>query len=66
MAHPGTAKLKKTQQHTTGIPTLGPAHPLFGCNSCNIGKLAKQAQGKMDTREANANGERFHMDDGFF
>jgi hypothetical protein len=66
MAHPGTAKLRKTQQHTTGIPALGPAHPLFGCSSCNMGKLAKQARGKTDSREANAKGERFHMDYGFF
>jgi hypothetical protein len=66
MGHPGLAKLKKTQQHTSGIPTLGAAHPLFGCNNCNMGKLTKQARGKTDSREANANGERFHMDYGFF
>jgi hypothetical protein len=66
MAHPGTAKLKKTQQHTTGIPSLGAAHPLFGCNTCNMGKLEKQARGPTDSREAKVNGERFHMDYGFF
>jgi hypothetical protein len=66
MAHPGTAKLKKTQQHTTGMPTLGPAHPLFGCGSCDMGKMAKQSRGKTDSQEASAIGERFHMDYGFF
>jgi hypothetical protein len=66
MAHPGTAKLKKTQQHTIGMPNLGAAHPLFGCNNCNMGKLDKQARGKTDSRQAQANGERFHMDYGFF
>jgi hypothetical protein len=66
MAHPGAAKLKKTQQHTNGIPSLGAAHPLFGCNNCNMGKIEKQARGKTDSREAQANGERFHMDYGFF
>jgi hypothetical protein len=66
MAHPGLAKLKKTQQHTNGIPNLGPAHPLFGCHNCDMGKLAKQARGKTDSRQAQAKGERFHMDYGFF
>jgi hypothetical protein len=66
MAHPGNVKLKKTQQHTTGIPNLGPAHPLFACNNCSMGKLAKQARGKTDSRQATAKGERFHMDYGFF
>jgi hypothetical protein len=51
MTHPGTAKLKKIQQRITRIPTLGPAHPLFGCNSCNMGKLEKQAHIKMGTPE---------------
>jgi hypothetical protein len=31
-----------------------------------MGKLAKQARGKTDSREANAKGKRFHMDYGFF
>jgi hypothetical protein len=66
MAHPGTAKLKKTQLHTTGMPPLGAAHPLFGCNSCNMGQMQKQARGKIESREANTKGERFHMDYGFF
>jgi hypothetical protein len=66
MAHPGTAKLKKTQQHTTGMPPLGAAHPLFGCNNCNMAKMDKQPRGKTDSREAKANGKRFHMDYGFF
>jgi hypothetical protein len=65
MGHPGTPKLCQTQQHTTGIPTLGPLHPLFGCNNCNIAKLTKQAQGKDNSRAAHINGERFHMDYGF-
>jgi hypothetical protein len=66
MAHPGSAKLKKTQQHTTGMPLLGPAHHLFGCSSCDMGKLTKQARGKIKTREARANRERIQMDYGFF
>jgi hypothetical protein len=66
MGHPGTPKLRQSQQHTTGIPTLGPLHPLFGCNNCNIAKLTKQAQGKDDSGAAHINGERFHMDYGFF
>jgi hypothetical protein len=57
MGHPGTPKLRKTQQHTTGIPTLGPLHPLFGCNNCNIAKLTKQARGKEDSGAARINGE---------
>jgi hypothetical protein len=49
------------------MPNLGAAaHPLFGCNICNMGKMEKQARGKINSREAKANGERFHMDYGFF
>ena len=66
MGHPGTVKLRKTQQHTTGIPTLGPLHPLFGCNNCNMAKLTKQSRGKVDASAAQIKGERFHMDYGFF
>jgi hypothetical protein len=57
MGHPGTPKLRKTQQHTTGIPMLGPLHPLFGCNNCNIAKLTKQARGKEDVGAAQINGK---------
>jgi hypothetical protein len=66
MGHPGTDKLRKTQHHTTGIPTLGPLHPLFGCHNCDIAKMTKQARGKTDAGAAHHKGERFHMDYGFF
>jgi hypothetical protein len=66
MGHPGAQKLRKTQQHTTGIPALGPLHPLFGCNNCNMAKMTKQPRGKTGIRSAQINGERFHMDYGFF
>jgi hypothetical protein len=66
MGHPGTQKLRKTQQHTTGMPTLGQLHPLFDCNNCNMAKMTKQSRGKDDIRSAHHNGERFHMDYGFF
>jgi hypothetical protein len=48
------------------MPNLGAAHPLFSCNICNMGKMDKQPRGKTDSREAQAKGERFHMDYGFF
>jgi hypothetical protein len=50
----------------TGIPALGPLHPLFGCNNCNIAKLPKQSGGTEDLGTAQINGERFHMDYNFF
>jgi hypothetical protein len=66
MGHPGTEKLRQTQLHTTGLPPIGPLHPLFGCNNCNLAKMTKQARGKVDLGAAQNNGERFHMDFGFF
>jgi hypothetical protein len=66
MGHPGTQKILKTQQHTTGMPTLGQLHPLFDCNNCNMAKMTKQSRGKDDIRSAHHNGEQFHVDYGFF
>lgn len=58
MAHPSTVKLKKTQQHTTGMLMLGQAHPLFGCNSCNMGNLKNKQEARQTpekhTRKVNA------------